>query len=329
MAIQADPPTADALPPADDTELSVVAPAYNEAGNIGPLVEELVAVLDDEPAWQPYEIVLVDDGSTDGTGRQIREAAALFEQVRGLELNGNHGQSAALSAGFEAARGTAIVPIDADLQNDPADIPRLLAELEAGADCVSGWRRERSDPLRKTVPSRIQTELAKLTGPDIHDFGCSLTAYRASALRDVSLRGEQHRYIPAQLHAAGHDIREVEVNHRERRSGASKYGVGRLLRGFSDLLFHLFASRFRARPMHIFGGGGLLVTLLGLTIGGWLVAQRYLAGLVLGDALPRLLLAVALTLFGVGMVGFGILTELLVELLYRDERPYRIAEVHE
>jgi len=180
MAIQADPPTADALPPADDTELSVVAPAYNEAANIGPLVEELVAVLDDEPAWQPYEIVLIDDGSTDGTAQQICEAAALFEQVRGLELNGNHGQSAALSAGFEAARGTAIVPIDADLQNDPADIPRLLAELEAGADCVSGWRRDRSDPLRKTVPSRIQTELAQLTGPDIHDFGCTLTAYRAS-----------------------------------------------------------------------------------------------------------------------------------------------------
>jgi hypothetical protein len=222
-----------------------------------------------------------------------------------------------------------VVPIDADLQNDAADIPRLLAELEAGADCVSGWCRDRSDPLRKTIPSRIQTELAKLTGPDIHDFGCTLTAYRASALRDVQLRGEQHRYIPAQLHAAGHEVREIEVNHRERHAGETKYGAGRLLRGFSDLLYHLFASRFRARPMHMFGAGGLLVTTLGLLLGGWLVAQRYLAGLVLGDALPRLLLAVTLTLFGVGMIGFGILTELLVELLYRQERPYRIARIHE
>lgn len=329
MAIESTAPAAERLPPPDGTALSVVAPAYNERDNISPLVEEVVDVLDGEPAWQPYEIVLVDDGSTDGTAQQIREAAALFSQVRGIELNGNHGQSAALAAGFDAARGTAVVPIDADLQNDPADIPRLLAELETGADCVSGWRKDRNDPLRKTIPSRIQTALAKRTGPDINDFGCTLTAYRRSALRDIDLRGEQHRYIPAQLHAAGHEVRELEVNHRERNAGETKYGAGRLLRGFSDLLYHLFASRYRARPMHVFGSGGLLVTMVGLLLGGWLVAQRYLVGLALGDAMPRLLLAVTLTLFGVGMVGFGIISELLTELLYRDERPYRIAEVHE
>jgi glycosyltransferase involved in cell wall biosynthesis len=315
----------------DDKErigLSVVLPAYNEATNLRQLIPEIVETLE----WLDRgeaEIVIVDDGSTDETAAAARQAASLYECVRFVRLQANFGQSEALAAGIDHARGDVVVTMDADQQNDPADIPRLLDRLDRGADCVSGWRRDRQDPLAKRIPSRIQTRLAMWTGPDIHDFGCTLTAYRSEALAECDLRGERHRYIPAQLHELGYDVAEIEVEHHAREHGSSHYGAGRLVRGFVDLVYHLFRVRYRTRPMHIFGAVGLSLFGLGVGLGGWLVALKYLAGLELSTRLPKLLLSISLALFGFGVFALGLITELLSELIWQSEDPYRVAEVVE
>jgi glycosyltransferase involved in cell wall biosynthesis len=308
--------------------LSVILPAYNEAANLRALVPEIIDVCADLERG-PFEVIVVDDGSTDATATRATEAAARYDPLRFVQLQANYGQSAALAAGMDHARGAVVVPMDADGQNDPADIPRLLDRIDAGADCVSGWRRDRDDPLSKRVPSRIQTRLAMLTGPDIHDFGCTLTAYRRDAIEELDLRGERHRYTPAQLHQLGYDVTEIEVAHHERAHGETKYGAGRLLRGFVDLVYHVFRSRFVARPMHVFGGVGVAILLAGLALGGWLLVENYLLGAQLLPNLPQLLLAVGMTLFGFGLIALGIITELLTELLYEDERPYRVERVIE
>lgn len=312
----------------DNVFLSVVLPAFNEAANLVDLIPELI----DSLSYSDYaneEIVIVDDGSTDDTAEKCRHAAALYEEVRFVSLQSNYGQSAALAAGFEHASGDVLIPMDADGQNDPADIPRLLDRLEDGYDCVSGWRKERNDPLQKRIPSQIQTHLAMLTGPDIHDFGCTVKAYRAEVIAELSLRGEQHRYIPARLHNLGYSVTEIEVNHRERNNGDSHYGTGRIVRGFVDLVYNLFRNRYSKRPMHLFGGLGMAITSLGIAIGLYLVALKYGAGTSLNARMPALLLSVSCTLFGSGMFAMGLITELLSEIQYRDERPYRVAEVIE
>lgn len=309
---------------------SIVLPAYNEADTLGPLVSNIVEVMDaGPPEYRPYEVLVVDDGSTDGTREQLRHAAALYEQVRGLSLGRNFGQSAALAAGFEHAKGEYIVPMDADGQNDPMDIPALLDGLDEGYDCVSGNRVDRDDPWHKTIPSAIQTWLAKATGPDIHDFGCTLKAYRADALEDIHLYGEGHRYIPAQLHKRGYAITERPVSHHPRENGASHYGAGRLLRGFVDLLFHAFWNRYSTRPLHLLGGGGLVLIALGLLVGGHAVVLKYLFEVSLLPRLPRLILTVALLFVGVQCVMFGVLAEMYTKLYYREDCEYRVAEVIE
>lgn len=308
-------------------ELSIVVPCYNEWTSLQGLMPEIFDACD-EIDREPCEIILVDDGSTDGTFHKMRGEASAYESVIAVRLQDNYGQSAALAAGIDRAQGDVIIPMDGDRQNDPADIPALLSKIDDGADVVSGWRRDRDDPLRKRIPSAIQTRLATYTGPDIHDFGCTLTAYRAEAIKEVSLRGERHRYIPAQLDQLGYDVTEVEVNHRPRKFGKSSYGIGRLMRGFVDLIYHLF-RRWRARPMHIFGGLGLLTFGFGVCLGTGLVGAKYLVGYSLLSHLPALLLAVALTLFGAITFALGLITELLTELLYQNKRPYRVEKVVE
>jgi glycosyltransferase involved in cell wall biosynthesis len=317
--------------PASAVRTSIVLPAYNERGNLRPLVEELVAVIESEEvaAFRPVEIVVVDDGSTDGTDEILRELAAEYEQFRAVFLQRNFGQSAALCAGFDVARGEFVVTLDADGQNNPADIPDLLSELVDGYDCVSGWRRDRQDPLSKRLPSTIQTYLAMWTGPDIHDFGCTLTAYRSQALEDIQLRGENHRYIPAKLYDRGYRITEREVDHRPRDHGSTKYGAGRLLRGFVDLCYHIFWNKYSARPIHLLGGIGMILLSVGALIGTHAVAIKYLFDASLTSKLPRLILTVALVLFGFQMLMFGVLAEMLTTILYRNERPYRIERIHD
>jgi len=311
----------------DDTDtpgLSVVMPAYNEANALAPLVTETAEVLDGAAAIDDYEIVIVDDGSDDDTWDTIHHIAELYDQVRGVQLARNFGQSAALAAGFETAAGETVVPMDADGQNDPADIPDLIAELDDGYDCVSGWRRDRQDPLTKRVPSRIQTWLATYTGPDIHDFGCTLTAYRADALEAVDLWGEGHRYIPAKLYHRGYSITEQEVNHRPRTAGESHYGLSRLARGFVDLVWHAFLVRFSTRPMHVFGTLGLVLLGIGSVLGGHLTLMKVVFNEPIMPHLARVVLVALLILSGVMVFSLGLLSEMLTKVVYRDDRPYRI-----
>ena len=317
--------------PDQSSVLSVVLPAYNEAENVRRLADELHDVLSSEALaeYRPTEIIFVDDGSTDGTRDVLETLAAEYEPVKTVFLNRNFGQSAAISAGVDYAGGEVIVTMDADGQNDPADIPRLLEKFAEGYDCVSGWRRTRKDPLAKRVPSAIQTYLAKLTGPDINDFGCTLKIYDADAIRDIDIYGEAHRYIPAKLYKRGYRIGELEVNHRAREYGSTKYGSKRLVKGFLDLLFNLFWNRFSTRPLHLFGGLGLLFSGVGGLIGLHAVAVRMFFGVSLSPRTPRLLLVVLSITFGVQLIVFGFLGEMIVRTHYRDKRPYRVRSIEE
>lgn len=312
----------------DGVHLSIVMPAYNEEESVAELVDETIGVLENDWTGGAYEIVVVDDGSTDETLPELRSLAEDHASVRAVALRRNFGQSAALAAGIDEARGSVLVTMDADGQNDPADVPHLLEKVEDGYDCVSGWRRDRRDPWTKRIPSRIQTALARFTGPDIHDFGCTLKAYRVEALRDIDLYGEGHRYIPAMLYDRGYDITEVVVNHRPRTGGETKYGPTRLIKGSVDLLFHIFWNRFSTRPLHLLGGLGTVMFGAGFLIGSHAVVMKYVYGQALMQHLPRLLLTVALVVFGFQLLMFGVLAEMIAKLHYTDQQPYRIAEVY-
>lgn len=314
--------------PEQETQLSVVAPAYNERENLAELLPELVDVLNGLGAYQPVEIIFVNDGSTDDTEEFLTHAAQLYDEVCAVELSRNFGQTAALAAGIDQASGDIIVTMDSDGQNDPQDIPILLDHLGEEYDCVSGYREDRKDPLSKRVPSRIQTELAKLTGPDINDFGCTLKAYRKEALESICLYGEGHRYIPAKLHKAGFNVTEAEVNHRPRQNGSSRYGTGRLIRGFVDLVWHVLWYRYSSRPFHLFGGAGFLLMMLGGLVGTGAVVHNWIDPAVgLQPYLPQLLLAVGMVLFGLVTAMFGTIMEFLTRLYYDERTEYRVERV--
>jgi glycosyltransferase involved in cell wall biosynthesis len=317
------------LPSQRDIQTSIVLPAYNESETLEELVFEIQSVCEraEMAAYGPVEILVVDDGSTDGSRELLRTLSEEVSVLSAIFLQRNFGQSAALAAGIDIAAGELIVTMDADGQNDPADVPPLLATLSEGADCVSGWRRDRQDPLSKTIPSKIQTRLAMLTGPQIHDFGCTLKAYRAAALKTIDLYGEGHRYIPAKLHKRGYTITEQEVNHRPRAAGHTKYGTRRLVRGLIDLLFILFWNRYSTRPIHFLGGGGIMLMTAGFVIGSHAVILKYLFNIQLVPRLPRLVLTATLLIFGFQSFMFGVLAEMIAKQHYRDELPYQIGEV--
>ena len=295
--------------------ISVVIPVHNEERSVALLLDELGSAL--EPLGRPWEAVFVDDGSDDGTFSALTRLHAGADNVRVVRLRRNFGKAAALQAGFEAAQGDVVVTIDGDLQDDPTEIPRLLAKLDEGFDLVSGWKTKRRDPWSRRIPSKLfNVVTGRLSGLRLHDLNCGLKAYRAEALAGLRIYGELHRFIPVLAHYRGFRVAELPVNHRPREHGRSRYGMERYLRGFLDLLTVTFMGRYRHRPLHLFGG-------LGLVLGGaGSLVLVYMAVLKLGgEAIghrPLLTLGVLLVVVGMQFLSLGLLSELITS--HHEER---------
>jgi glycosyltransferase involved in cell wall biosynthesis len=277
-----------------------------------------------------YEIVCVDDGSTDGSSDLLKKLALENDNLSVLLLRRNYGQTAAMAAGFDYSRGNIIITMDGDLQNDPADIPKLLVKLDEGYDLVSGWRKHRKDnQITRLLPSKIANWLiGRVTGVDLHDYGCSLKAYRAEVVRDMNLYGELHRFLPALASIEGARITEIPVNHYARRFGQSKYGLGRTFRVIMDLVTVYFMKRFLTKPMYVFGLLGVLSMIAGFSLGLYLTILKFGFGQGIGDR-PLLILAIVLFLTGVQLFCFGLLAELMMRTYHESQnRPiYRVREV--
>lgn len=311
-------------------DVSVVVPIYNEVESVPQLIEAIATTL--SASELNYEIICVDDGSIDGTAELLKLQASIRKDLRAIILRRNYGQTAAMAAGFNHARGRAIVTMDGDLQNDPADIPLLLAKLEEGYDLVSGWRKNRQDAkLTRLLPSKIANWLiGRVTSVQLHDYGCSLKAYRAELVADMNLYGELHRFLPALAFIEGARIAEMPVRHHARRYGRSKYGLGRTFRVLMDLFTIYFMKKFLTRPMHVFGLFGLLSMMLGTLLGLYLTFLKLGLGQSIGNR-PLLILAVLLLVTGVQLFGFGLMAELLMRTYHESQgRPiYRVREVVE
>ena len=316
---------ASALPP----HVSVVVPIHNEYENLPRLLEAISATLIKSNIR--YEILCIDDGSTDGSGDLLKQIASDRTDLRSVILRRNYGQTAAMAAGFSHAKGQNIVTMDGDMQNDPADIPILLDKLNEGYDLVSGWRKNRQDAtMTRLIPSQIANWLiAQVTGVKVHDYGCSLKAYRAELIADMNLYGELHRFLPALAFIEGARIAEIPVRHHPRQFGKSKYGLDRTFRVVMDLITVFFMRKFLTRPMHVFGSMGVLSIFLGTVIGLYLTTLK----LSFGESInrPLLILVVVLILTGVQLFCFGLLAELLMRTYHESQgRPiYRVREVIE
>lgn len=299
----------------DQPELSVVIPLYNEEDNIEPVYVGLKEVL--EGLGKRYEIIAVDDGSTDASFEVLKRLHTDDPLLKAIRLRRNFGQSAALAAGFDRAGGRVIITMDADLQNDPADIPKLLDTIGEGYDIVSGWRVHRQDTfLNRRVPSSMANWLISVvTGIRLHDYGCSLKAYRREVIQNVHLYGELHRFIPALASWMGAWVVEVPVSHHPRRFGKSKYGLSRTARVLLDLLTVRFLLSYSTRPIQIFGGLGLISFVAGIGLGGYLSFVKFALGQDIGDR-PLLLLAILLMVLGVQLISMGLLGELVVRTYY-------------
>lgn len=309
-------------------DISLVIPIYNEVESLPHLIESISSAFIDRKLT--YEIVCVDDGSKDGSANWLKENAEKRQDLKAVIFRKNYGQSAAMSAGFDYAKGKVIITMDGDLQNDPADIPILLAKLEEGYDLVSGWRKNRQDnTVSRLIPSKIANWLiAKVTGVKLHDYGCSLKAYRAELAADLNLYGELHRFLPALAFIEGARITEIPVRHHARKYGKSKYGIWRTFRVLMDLLTIYFMKKFLTRPMHVFGLMGMVSLFFGFIISGYLTFIKLGLGEQIGNR-PLLTLAVVLLLTGVQLFCFGLLAELLMRTYHESQgRPiYRVRDV--
>jgi len=309
--------------------VSLVVPVFNEAESLAPLLQEIVGVADGLDVR--IEVVFVDDGSSDASWSVIRSLATGDRRVRGVRFRRNFGKAAALQAGFEAARGDIVVTLDADLQDDPHEIPKFLAALRGGLDVVSGWKKVRLDPWHKTLPSKVFNRLVSwLTGVRLHDHNCGFKAYRVEVLRELELYGEMHRFVPVLAAGRGFRVGEVPVHHRPRRFGRSKYGWHRFVKGAMDLITVHFLTKFGRRPQHLLGsyglglgcGGSLTLVLTALLLAtGALVGPlaQFLAWLGLG-------LGAAGIVLGGQLLATGLLAELLIARKTTDREPYSISE---
>ena len=295
--------------------ISVVVPVHDEERSVALLYDELTSAL--EPVGVSWEAIFVDDGSTDGTFAALTRLHNSAQNVRVVRLRRNFGKAAALVSGFDQARGEIVVTIDGDLQDDPAEIPRLLAKLDEGFDLVSGWKTQRRDPLSRRLLSRLFNRVTStFSGVRLHDMNCGLKAYRAEVVHGLRLYGELHRFIPVLAHYRGFRIAELPVNHRPREHGRSRYGVERYLRGFLDLLTVSFIGRYRHRPLHLFGGLGLVLGLIGTAVLVYLTVIK-----VLGHAIgqrPLLMLGVLLVVIGMQFFSLGLISEMITS--HHEER---------
>ncbi len=314
----------------DGLEISLLVPLYNEEANVAPLLDAIGQAM--ATLGRPYEVVLVDDGSSDGTPALLREAAMKDARLRAVLLRRNFGQTAALAAAIAHAKAPVLVPLDADLQNDPKDIPKLLAKLEEGYDVASGWRRHRKDPfLSRILPSKIANGLISfISGVHLHDYGCSLKAYRKEVLENVNLVGEMHRFVPILASWQGAKVAEVEVNHRPRVAGKSKYGIGRTFKVVLDLMTIKFMGSFLTKPIYVFGGAGAGLGFLSFILAAYTLWQKLAYG-VWVHRNPLFLVAIFFGLVGVQLIMMGLLGELITRIYFASTRstPYVVREVVE
>lgn len=304
-------------------ELSILVPLYDEKDNLRPLFAKLREVIG--RLGVSWEAVFVDDGSADGSFEVLRELRSEDPRVRVIKLRRNFGKSAALETGFRAVRGRRVIIMDADLQDDPEEIPALLAKVDEGYDLVTGWRAARHDRFVKKYTSRIYNLVTStLTGLRLHDFNCGLKAFRREVVEDICLYGELHRYVPPLAHWKGYRVAEVRVRHHPRAFGKSKFGAYRFFAGFMDLLTVMFMTRYSKKPLHLFGGAGLVLLLAGLAINGYLVTLSLL-GMDIIRVRPLLFLGVLLMLVGLQLLSTGLLGELMTMSIHR-KKEERIVE---
>ncbi len=310
--------------PAPEVEVSVLVPVLDEAESVRELASRVAAVLD--ATGRTFEIIFVDDGSRDGTPQRVREAREADPRVKLVRLRRNFGKAAALSAGFDVARGNILITMDGDLQDDPEEIPRFLEAMETrDLDLVSGWKRQRRDPVSKRLPSLLYNWVTRqLAQVDLHDFNCGFKAYRREVLEQISVYGELHRYIPVLASRRGFTVGEIPVNHHPRRHGKSKYGWDRLYKGLLDLITVLFITRYTRRPLHLFGAFGLLFLIGGFGINLYL-AILWFNGQFLSNR-PLLLLGVLLMLLGIQVLTTGLLGEMITFKNFRRPDSYSVKE---
>jgi glycosyltransferase involved in cell wall biosynthesis len=303
-------------------KISIVVPLLNEEESILPLINEIRKAV--KPINKPYEIIFVDDGSTDLSLKNIKDAGKTDNRIKFVSFRKNYGKSAALQVGFKTATGDAIITMDADLQDDPHEIPALLKKLDEGFDLCSGWKKQRFDPFVKKYSSRFFNFVTRImSGIKIHDFNCGLKAYRREVVQNIHVYGELHRYVPVLAKWQGFTVTEIPVKHHPRRYGKTKFGISRFFKGFIDLFTVSFATRYIKRPMHFFGFFGALAFLVGLVVNGYLTIE-WLSGRPLSNR-PMLFLGMLLIIVGVQFFSFGLLGEMLVHQS-RDEREYVIKD---
>ena len=289
--------------------ISVIIPVFNEIGSLPELMDQLRKILH---IYKKWEILFVDDGSTDGSTAFLNDLSRKDENVTLIQLHRNYGKSAALAEGFKRAKGEFLITMDADLQDDPAEIPNLMKKLEEGFDLVSGWKKERKDPISKRFPSKIFNYVTRImTGVKIHDFNCGLKIYRKAVIKTLDLYGGRHRYIPA---LAGHNkfrISEIQVNHRPRVHGVTKYGGSRLFHGFFDLISIIFMNRYTQQPLHLFGFFGLFCGLASLTVELYVIGRKIFSGHSFYEHLALMLFGAMLFILGLWFFSIGLIAEMI------------------
>lgn len=310
--------------PRSQGSISVVVPLLNEEESLPELARQLEDVLQ-RYAPNKWDVLFIDDGSTDGSYREIEAIHAKNQRFKAIRFRRNYGKSAALGVAFAHVEGDVVITMDADLQDDPHEIPALMTKLDEGYDLVSGWKRKRHDPWHKTVPSKLFNVVTSImSGIKLHDFNCGLKAYRRDVVKTVQVYGEMHRYIPALAHWEGFKVTEIPVQHHERKFGVSKFGMSRFLKGFLDLLTVMFTTRYVKRPLHFFGAVGTLFALTGFVTDAWLAVEWFLGRTSLSNR-PLALFGVAMIIVGVQLISIGLIGELIVKQHQEHER-YSIQE---